>query len=232
MKMEPYEAAKELILREYPNCLIAVLGGSAGKGEHNEKSDLDIVVIDDTIEDLSRKTIEANGWVVELFLLTTSGYRELFDAGVMAGNPTLQRILAEGKILRNSPEGEDIREEAKCDLDYGPLPYTSYDIDAARYMITEYLMDLQGSDKRVERWFITQKLTILSCEFILRVNQQWTGEGKTLYRLLSEFNSSMAEDLESSLERLYLHNEEEALLNWTSKLLEPYGGLHLIGYEE
>lgn len=236
MKTEPFEAARQLILRDYPNCLIAVLGGSAGREEHNEQSDLDIVVIDDSmedrIEDLHRKTIESYGWVVELFFLTTSGYREQFDVGVLAGNPTLQRILAEGKVLWSSPEGDKIREEAQSDLDYGPLPYTSFDIDAARYSITEFMMDLQGSNERVEMWFVAHKLTTLLCEFILRANQQWTGEGKTLYRLLSAFDSSIAEDLENALEMLYVHDDREALLELVPRLLYPYGGPHLIGYEE
>ncbi|SMF80898.1 Nucleotidyltransferase domain-containing protein [Paenibacillus uliginis N3/975] len=232
VKTEPFEAAKQLISRDYPNCLIAVLGGSAGRGEHNEQSDLDIVLIDDSVEDFNRKTIESFGWVVELFFLTTSGYREQFDAGVMAGNPTLQRILAEGRVIHSRPEGEKIREEAQNDLDYGPLPYTSFDIDVARYAVTEFMMDLKGSDKRVEMWFIAQKLTTLLCEFILRANQHWTGEGKTLYRLVSAFNSSIAADLEDALERLYLYDDREALIELVPRLLEPYGGPHLIGYEE
>lgn len=232
MRMEPVVAAEQMILRDYPNCLLAVLGGSAGRGEHNEHSDLDIVVIDESVEDLRRKTLSAYGWVVELFFLTRLEYRDQFDAGVMAWNPTLQRIVGEGKVIRSSPIGEKIRQEAQCDLAYGPLPLTSFDIDVARYTITEYMMDLKGTVEGVESWFVAQKLTTLLCEFILKVNTQWMGEGKTLYRLLSAFDAKIADNLEKALEQLYRHQNRDALINLAAQLIEPFGGPYLIGYEE
>lgn len=232
MRIEPNEAARQLILRDYPDCLLAVLGGSASRGEHNEHSDLDILVVEDTIQDLSRKTVGAYGWVVELFFLNTLEYREQFDVGVIAGNPTLQRIIAEGNVIRSSSIGDMIREEAKNDLDVGPLPLTSYDLDANRYVITEFMMDLEGSDKVVEQWFIAQKMIILLCEFMLRANRQWIGEGKTLFRLLSLYDNQLAADLEKSMKLFYLHDDKVPLLDLTEKILEPFGGPYLIGYEE
>ncbi|MFC7679689.1 nucleotidyltransferase domain-containing protein [Paenibacillus sp. GCM10028914] len=233
MRTEPFAAARQLIFRDYPDCTLAVLGGSAGRGEHNEHSDLDIVVIDgEGSEDLSRKTVEAYGWVVELFFIASSEYREQFDAGVLAGNPTLQRIIAEGKVLRTSSIGNKIREEAKNDLDLGPLPLTSFDIDVNRYVITELMMDLRGSTKAVESWFIAQKMTVLLCEFMLRANRQWIGEGKSLFRFLSVYDASTADALEKSMALFYRYNNQEQLLELAERILEPYGGPHLIGYEE
>lgn len=227
------EVAERLIRREYPDCLLAVLGGSAGRGEHNEFSDLDIVVVDDEVTDsYERKTIEAEGWVVELFFLNPSGYRAIFDEGVMAANPTLQRILAEGRIIVSTPAGMEVREEARMDLEYGPLPLTTYDLDAGRYMITEHMMDFKGARKWVEVWFAAQKLTTQLSEFLLRANNRWIGEGKTLFRMLAAFDAKTAADLEYALEMLYRHDRKEELLELATRLLEPYGGPYLVGYEE
>lgn len=232
MRTEPSVAARQLILQDYPTCLLAVLGGSASRGEHNEHSDLDILVVDDSIQGLTRKTVGAYGWVVELFFLNTLDYREQFDVGVIAGNPTLQRIIVEGMVICSSHMGDKIREEAKSDLEGGPLPLTSYDLDVNRYVITEFMMDLKGTDLVVEQWFIAQKMTILLCEFVLRANRKWIGEGKTLFRLLLMHNSNVAADLEKSLQLLYVHKDKSALLHLTEKLLTPFGGPYLIGYEE
>ena len=46
MRMEPVEAAERVIQHDYPDCLLAVLGGSASRGEYNEQSDLDIMVLE------------------------------------------------------------------------------------------------------------------------------------------------------------------------------------------
>ncbi|WP_422657425.1 nucleotidyltransferase domain-containing protein [Paenibacillus sp. EC2-1] len=232
MRTEPIVAARQLILRDYSACLLAVLGGSASRGEHNEHSDLDILVVDDSTEGLTRKTVGAYGWVVELFFLNPLDYREQFDVGVIAANPTLQRIIVEGIVICTSTVGDKIREEAKSDLEGGPLPLTSYDIDVNRYVITEFMMDLKGSDMVVEQWFIAQKMTILLCEFVLRANRQWIGEGKTLFRLLLMHDSRVAADLERSLRLLYVHKDKSSLLELTEKLLKPFGGPYLIGHEE
>lgn len=230
--MEPIDAAEQLILRDYPNCLLAILGGSAGRGEHNEQSDLDIVVIDESVQDLTQRTIGAYGWIIELFFLTKTEYREQFNAGVIAGNPTLQRMVTEGIVIRMSSIGKQVREEAHNDLNMGPLPLTSYDIDVNRYVITELMRDLEGSVRSVEKWFIVQKLTLLLGEFILRANRQWIGEGKALFRLLSNFDSNLAVDVEMSLESFYRYDDQVPLLRLIDKVLEPYGGPHLIGFEE
>lgn len=232
MKMEPILAAERIIEEKYPDCTLAVLGGSAGRGEFNEFSDLDIAVVERDGEEYQRKTIEAYGWVVELFLLPLGSYRTWFDQGVMAGNPTLQRIVAEGKVLRCTPEGGEVRHDAINDLNYGPLPLASSDIDAYRYMITEYVSDLKSVRSGAEVWFTVQKLTSLVSEFTLRIHNHWTGEGKTLFRLLSDFDPAISQRLEQALEALYRRDERGELLNLCADMLKPYGGFLLVGYEE
>lgn len=127
MRLEPTEAAIRVMQRNYPDCLLAVLGGSASSGEYNEQSDLDIIVIERDGYDFSRKTIEAHGWIAEIFILSLSSYREYFDEGVLAANPSLQRMVAEGTVLRSLPEGEEVRADARNDLIYGPMPLSSSD---------------------------------------------------------------------------------------------------------
>ena len=150
MRLEPTDAAKRVIQLNYPDCLLAVLGGSASRGEYNEQSDLDIIVIERDGYDFSRKTIEAHGWIVEIFILSSSSYREYFDEGVLAANPSLQRMVAEGTVLRSVPEGEEVRAAARSDLNYGPMPLSLSDIAEYRYMLTEFLLDLTSPRRKAK----------------------------------------------------------------------------------
>ncbi|MEC0308131.1 nucleotidyltransferase domain-containing protein [Paenibacillus lautus] len=232
MRMEPVEAAKRVIHHDYPDCLLAVLGGSASRGEYNEQSDLDIMVIERDGYDFSRKTIEAHGWIAEIFILSLSSYREYFDEGVMAANPSMQRMIADGTVLRALPEGEEVRAEARSDLNYGPMPLTLTDMNQYRYMLTEYMLDLEGPRRDGEKWFTVHKIAAILCEFVLRVNREWTGEGKTLFRLFSRYDTILGDRLEAALAAMYRQDDPSALMAFTEEMLRPYGGKLLIGYEE
>lgn len=232
MRMEPVEAAERIIQHAYPDCLLAVLGGSASRGEYNEQSDLDIIVIERDGHDFSRKTIEAHEWIAEIFILSLFSYREYFDEGVSAANPSLQRMVVEGAVLRALPEGEEVRAEARSDLNYGPMPLTLTDIDEYRYMLTEYLLDLKSPRRDGEKWFTVHKIAAILCDFVLRVNREWTGEGKTLFRLFNRYDSILGERLEAALGAMYRQDDPSVLMAFTEEMLHPYGGKLLIGYEE
>ncbi|MBT2763149.1 nucleotidyltransferase domain-containing protein [Paenibacillus sp. ISL-20] len=232
MRMEPVEAAERIIQHDYPDCLLAVLGGSASRGEYNEQSDLDIMVIERDSYDFSRKTIEAHGWIAEIFILSLSSYREYFDEGVSAANPSLQRMVVEGTVLLALPEGEEVRAEARSDLNYGPIPLMLTDIDEYRYMLTEYMLDLQSPRRDAEKWFTVHKIAAILCDFVLRVNREWTGEGKTLFRLFNSYDSILGERLEAALAAMYRQDDPSVLMAFTEEMLRPYGGKLLIGYEE
>ncbi|WP_339290886.1 nucleotidyltransferase domain-containing protein [Paenibacillus sp. FSL W8-0187] len=232
MRMEPVEAAERIIQYDYPDCLLAVLGGSASRGEYNEQSDLDIIVIERDGHDFSRKTIEAHGWIAEIFILSLSSYREYFDEGVIAANPSLQRMVVEGTVLHALPEGEEVQAEARSDLNYGPMPLMLTDINEYRYMLTEYLLDLQSPRRDAEKWFTVHKIAAILCDFVLRVNREWTGEGKTLFRLFNRYDSILGERLEAALTAMYRQDDPSVLMAFTEEMLHPYGGKLLIGYEE
>lgn len=232
MRMEPVEAAERVIQHDYPDCLLAVLGGSASRGEYNEQSDLDIMVLEREGHDFSRRTIEAHGWITEIFILSLSSYREYFDEGVIAANPSFQRMIAEGTVLHLMPEGEEVRAEAQSDLYYGPLPLTITDINEYRYVLTEYMLDLKSPRSDGEKWFTVHKIAAILCDFVLRVNREWTGEGKTLFRLFNRFDTILGERLETALAAMYRQDDPSILMAFTEEMLRPYGGKLLIGYEE
>ncbi|MDP4097259.1 nucleotidyltransferase domain-containing protein [Paenibacillus sp. P96] len=231
MRKEALEAAKSLVHLDFPDCSLAVLGGSAVRKQVTLYSDLDIVIYDNSKELPFRKTVAAFGWVTELFILNSTSYRELFDAGINEGNPTLQRIIAEGEVIRADEDGLEVLEEARADLAYGPMPWGEYELDHARYEITEHIQDLKGSTQLCETWFVASKLSEALCKLMLRANNQWIGEGKHLIRNLRLFDPEKGTALEAGLEELYRNDSMEQLIALTLQWLEPYGGPLLEGFE-
>lgn len=122
--------------------------------------------------------------------------------------------------------------EARSDLNYGPMPLTLTDINEYRYMLTEYLLDLQSPRRDAEKWFTVHKIAAILCDFVLRVNREWTGEGKTLFRLFNRYDSILGERLETALTAMYRQDDPSVLMAFTEEMLHPYGGKLLIGYEE
>ena len=231
MRTSPLDTARRFIAEHHPNCLLAVLGGSASRNDHDPLSDLDIVVVTSTEPDSFRRIHTYGDWLIECMMLSRTGYREAFKIGLQDANPTLQRLIAEGVVLTAKKTGLKIVEVAKNDLSYGPLPWSTSERDLARYMLSEKIVDLQGEISRCEKWFVIGKMMILASEFLLRTNQCWIGEGKHLFRILQERMPDMAAELEGCLEDVYARNDHARLAAFCERIMEPYGGLLIEGYE-
>lgn len=216
----------------HPHCTLAVLGGSSGRGAEDAYSDLDLVVLDDSAEYPYHRTYLQCGRNLECFVLTTAASRPILDAGIQAANPSLQRMLSEGWLIRCEPEGRFLLEEAREDLAYGPMPWSAGEIDRARFTLTERMQDVQGVGKKGERWFVAHQIAVQGSEFLLRVNRQWIAEGKHLFRALAAFDPAAAAQLESALAAMYGGDDPAPLLAWGARILDPYGGPLLEGFEE
>ena len=231
MRPSPVEAAAQYVDAEHPGCLLAVLGGSAARGGHGPESDLDIVVVEPGESDLFRRIVRFRGWVVDCFILGESDYRDIFDEGLREANPSLQRMIAEGTVIRHAGRGLEIAEEARADLMCGPLPWSRTEIDDARNRLSETMADLMRSLSRDERRFIACRLALLAAEFALRTNRRWIGEGKHLYRRLRECSPELAARLGAALDALCARDDPEPLIAVSRSVLEPYGGELIVGYE-
>ncbi|WJH33892.1 nucleotidyltransferase domain-containing protein [Paenibacillus sp. CC-CFT747] len=232
MRLTGLEAAERFVFRHHPHCTLAVLGGSGGRRQDTAGSDLDLVIVDDEAPWAYRKTLREEDWLVEQFVLTSDSFRDLFDAGVHAANPTLQRMLTEGVLLRCEEAAERILKEAQDDLAAGPMPWSSGERDAQRYWITDLWEDVKDASCSVEQCFALHRLTIVLSEFHLRVNKQWIAEGKHLYRELKAFDGRMASALEQALQTFYGQGDLGAYEEVVAATLAPYGGLLREGYEE
>lgn len=232
MKTPYMEAAERFIAVHFPACEAAILAGSVVQGGSTDTSDLDIVIIDESVPGPFRRTYKAFGWVIEAFVLTEETYRYFFDQAIESAIPSLLRMCAEGVALRGHEAACGLADEARRDLLAGPPAWSRQELDRARYEIGEALHDLLGTDHRGEGIFIAGKLAEGLAAFALRTGGQWLGDGKWMYRGLERFNPGLSRELLEALNAYYKLDRKEPLAMYTLSLLEPYGGILTEGYSE
>lgn len=102
--MKPIEAAQNIITLQFPNCDVALLGGSVARGEATKTSDLDIVIVDQSLTSCYRESFYSNGWPVEVFVHNFETYKTFFKMDCDRGRPPLPQLVSEGIALKGEQE--------------------------------------------------------------------------------------------------------------------------------
>ncbi|GAC1639604.1 MAG: nucleotidyltransferase domain-containing protein [Herpetosiphon sp.] len=231
-RVEPEEAAQLLVLRQFPACQVALLGGSVVRGEGTVTSDLDIVVVVEAGSDAPyRESQLSDGWPVELFVHTPASLNRYCAADVARRRPTLPSICADGLVLADTGlMAATIKEEAGRLLARGPTPLTPIEIEQSRYRLTDLLDDLKGHRTIPEANFTALELAASSADFWLALHRQWLGNGKWRWRRLSAFDPHHAHSLLTALKTLYADSDVRQLSAWVEGVLAAAGGPLFEGY--
>lgn len=230
MRMSAQEAALHFVRQRFPDCRVAILSGSAAAGMETERSDLDLVIVDDSQHRPFRASFKEFGWPVEVFVMTSDTAEFLFEMNAASANPSLQRMVASGIVIRDDGTAGELIGRAKEMLDLGPEAWTEEERNEARYTITELLEDLAGSASREEDLFTVNRLAGLLAEFVTRVRGCWYGEGKWAARSLQACDEDFYRRFLQALELFYRKGEKEALAALADAVLEPYGGRLFEGF--
>ncbi|WP_197080977.1 nucleotidyltransferase domain-containing protein [Gordoniibacillus kamchatkensis] len=232
MRLEGKEAALQFIAKHFPDCSVAVLAGSVVTGRATARSDLDLVIFDDSQPSPFRACYREFGWPIEAFVLTTESYRYIFEMNQLRAIPSIQRMCADGTILKDDGTADALIREAKEMLREGPWPWTEDEILQARYEITECLEDLAGSSSRAEDLFTVNRLAGLVQEMELRMHGCWTGEGKWVVRSLRMYDETFCRELVQELDLFYKMEQKEGLIAFVDRVLAPYGGRLFEGFRQ
>lgn len=81
----PVQAAKDFLKNHFPDCQGALLAGSVVRGEETSTSDLDIVIIDDTLSSAYRESFFVNDWPIEAFFHNQHTIRQYFQTDCERG---------------------------------------------------------------------------------------------------------------------------------------------------
>lgn len=229
--MEPVEAAKQILASQFPNCDAALLGGSIARGEGTKTSDLDIIIFDRTLSSAYRESFIAYEWPVEVFVHNFTSYKDFFASDCKRGRPSLPQLVVEGIVLKDM-KGiiPFIKKEAQQLLEKGPEPWTKEMIQQKRYFITDVLDDFIGATKREDELFIANHLAGLVHEFVLRINNCWTGQSKWFMKTLRKYDEQFAAEFAAVFEQFYKTGAKKQVIAFVNGILGMYGGRLFEGF--
>lgn len=229
-RVEPINAAHQVVNKYFPNCIGALLAGSVVRGEATETSDLDIVIFDKNSAAPYRESLVDFGWAIEIFVHDLVSYKRYFKSDCERARPTLPKMVSEGIVLKDEGIIASIKQEANDMLEKGPEEWTAETINTKRYFITDALHDFIGSSNRAEEIFIANALAELVGEFVLRTNRKWIGQSKWIVRALKNYDEQFAKQFVEAFDLFYRTGEKNSVIQFVENMLEPFGGQLFDGY--
>lgn len=230
MRLQPVEAAKRFIEQFYPQCNVAFLAGSASRGEHKALSDLDIVIIDETIPSAYRESLFELGWRMEIFINNRASILGFFESDAKRGRPTMPHMCANGILLKDDGTAALLRAKALAIIEQGPEPLTVSEIESARYFLTDLLEDFIDADRHDEALYTLNTLSIQLAEFALRVQGRWIGRGKGLPRMLRQYSEDLNERFVDAISGFVKRENKQLFVQLADDILDPYGGRLFEGF--
>ncbi|MFI8574302.1 nucleotidyltransferase domain-containing protein [Rossellomorea aquimaris] len=229
-RLPAMEAAKKFVLETFPTCQAALLGGSVVRGEDTSTSDLDIVIIDESLHSEYRESFNLHGWPIEAFVHNRQTIQVYFQKDCQRARPSLPRMVSEGIPILDHPIIPRLKEEANKLLRGGPPKWNSQTIDMKRYFLTDALDDFIGSKERGESIFIASSLGESLHEFVLRTQGHWIGASKWITRALKEYDERFAEDFVEAFDQFYQKGDKQTIVRLVDSVLDPHGGRLFEGF--
>ncbi len=227
---EPSEVAELLKVERYPDARVLFCGGSAVRGDGTQHSDLDVVVVHDSVARAWREAFIFRGWPIEVFAHDLETLAYFVEKDVSGGRPTLAQMISEGICVPDAPFGNDVRSWARSVLEKPPSPSTQETNRDERYRLSDLLDDLRDPRPRSEELAIACELYPRLCNFVLAARGSWLADGKLLPRALYRVEPELAGEIHDAFERLLREGDRTSLVRMVEKVLGEHGGLIFDGY--
>lgn len=231
-RLDALDAARQIVSDRFPDAIAAFLTGSALTSRRTSTSDLDIVVVLNGPPAPFRETARAHGWPIELFVQTRDSIKYFSDLEAVNFSATTLQMISDGFVLLSvDDEAERIQSDANRRLKEGPPPLSGGEMNRRRYMLTDQLDDLMGSNDSTEILYITQQLLIGCSELALLSKKQWLSSGKWLPRILAISDFDLADRLYGAAREVIAEDEKSAMEFIVLEILKRVGGPLREGYK-
>lgn len=225
VRLKALEAARAFVESVFPACNAALLAGSASRGEETATSDLDIVVfVGEGASADYRESFERFGWKIETFIHDKDSYLLQFEKDRKKGRPVLASMIQEGVVLADTGIAAGFKEDASQSIAQGPEPLTDEFIQASRYFMFDFLDDFKDGRDEDETIMTLNSMCVTLADFVLRLNGQWTGRGKTLTRALYDYDPALAKRLFQAMDAYYRNRQKGPLVQFVHEIYAPLGG--------
>lgn len=227
---------KRLITRlhqeKYPDADVIFLAGSVVRGEGTKASDLDIVVVYESLPNAYRDSYFYSGWPVEAFvhdLQTFKYFVQKVDAPT--GVPSLAAMVSEGiELPAATALSIRLKDIANDFLQAGPTQWSAKEIDSSRYLISDLIEDLREPRSQSEMYAIAILLYNAISNHYFRSQGLWSAKGKTIPRRLRRIDAIFAGKFESAFESIFAKSKTEDLIALADDLLSAHGGFLFEGH--
>ncbi len=225
------ETAQKAIDKHYPGYKCAFVAGSMLRGQETSASDIDIVVIyDDEFEDVHRNSVIESGWPIEFFVHNIRANDYFMEQDRKRGMCIMMDMIANGIPLPEISEMVKERQlRAKEMISSGPPALSVEEIESRRYLITDGIDDLDESRSALERFGTLSNLYTQMGDFYLRGRGLWSGQGKSLGRLLRKADINFSERFETAYSKAF-QGELLDVRAFSEDVLNSYGGRYFEGY--
>lgn len=224
-------AAQAILIERYPAARFAFAAGSIVRGEGVEGSDIDLVVVFESLEAAWRESFVAHGFPVEAFVHDVDTLHWFSDADIAKGRPAIVQMVAEGVAFGDDRQGAEVqRQRAVSLLSLGPPPLVGEQLDDLRYAITDLCDDLRGGRPLNELRAIAASLYQPMADLILLGRGCWTGSGKWAPRLIGRLDRTLADNFEGACHDA-ANGNVGPLLELAASELARHGGPLFAGYQ-
>jgi hypothetical protein len=230
-RVDPLEAAAEILSTRYPGADSLLLAGSITRGEATATSDLDLVVLFPKLPRSFRESFVHRGWPVEVFAHDDETIEYFFlEQDLKSGVGSMLWMVHDGiPVPRTTALNGRIKAHADELLAAGPPSWSAAETDYSRYTITGQLDDLVAPRNDGEYRAIVAQLFHLLANHYLRSRRQWGAHSKTLPRRLARVDAALAARFDAAFDAAFL-GEPATLFAVADEILAPEGGRLFDGY--
>ncbi|MGB8507513.1 MAG: nucleotidyltransferase domain-containing protein [Pyrinomonadaceae bacterium] len=231
-RIDPTEAAQRIFAERHARASVLFLAGSVMRGEGTPTSDLDIVVVYQTLPNSYRESFMFEGWPVESFVHDPETLNDTFQEGdAKHGRPSLARMIVEGReIPAPSDFSASLKRRAVDFIAAGPPRWDEQDFRRMRYRLTDAVDDIRYPRTPEDLVATGAQLYELVSDFFLFSRHEWAASRKAIPPRLREVDADFAARFREAFESLFVEKHPAPVIALIEKMLEPFGGFLFDGY--
>jgi nucleotidyltransferase-like protein len=220
------DVARRLLAVRYAGAAVAFAAGSIVRGEGTPQSDLDLVVIHETLDHAYRESFRADGLPVEAFVHDPATLDYFFvEIDARSGVPSLPQMVVEGvEIPGPTSLSRVLKARAAAVLAAGP-PLLDADTERRlRYFVSDLMDDLRSPRSRDELMGAGARLYDSLADYALRRIGRWSARGKAISRALRQYDPGLAAAYGNAFAALFTQGDPAPVLRLAEDLLRDAGG--------
>jgi len=218
--------ANTLAASRYPGARAVFAAGSIVRGEGTAFSDLDLVVVHESLTCAYRESFGFEGLPVEAFVHDPETARYFFlEVDRPSGVPALPQMIVEGVEIPGPTEmSQSLKVLAASVIAMGPPPWTPAQHRQGRYAVTDILDDLRAPRSPDELKATGAQLFETLADYHLRANGLWSARGKAIPRALARVDPALCKRYCQSFDELFTQGNQASVIELSEDILRPHGG--------